>query len=234
MSSGPSATGTPFTGWRAVGAALLVLACTGLGRTAGVSASALLWPPAGAPDADGVALACGILSATATGGTALLLLVRGRDPRSYLALARPSAGALLAAVAASAALVVSFDALRWASTGSIVPSAWLDVARSAPAALLVISFAVAAPCFEEAFFRGFLHTTIAATRVGPWGAVAVTSLLFALAHAPDGPLAFADVLASAILLGVLRHRTGSIVPGVIAHALGNLQAIVVASILATG
>ena len=223
-----------ITGWRALGATVFVLACIGLGRMAGMTVAASLSSREGAPETDGVILSAGILAASLTGGAGLWLVVRSRDPRSYLALVRPSGRAVLAAVSASVTLVVLFDALRWASAGAIVPPAWIDIARTAPLALLVLAFALAAPCFEEAFFRGYLQTTLTSTRVGPWGAIAVPSILFTLAHGPEDALAFADVLASAVLLGVLRQRTGSIIPGVIAHALGNLQAIVFASILATG
>jgi len=223
-----------LTGWRALGATFFVLACVGLGRVGGTTVAASVLGRRGPPETDGVLLAAAILTASLTGASALWLVVRSRHPRSYLALARPSGRAVFAAVAASLTLVLLFDAVRWGSSGVIIPLAWIAIVRTAPVVVLVIAFALAAPCLEESFFRGFLQTTLTSTRVGPRGAIAVTSILFTLAHGPEDAVSFADVLASAVLLGVLRQRTGSIIPGVIAHALGNLQAIVVASILATG
>ncbi len=187
---------------------------------------------AAAERADGLLFCIGIIGAAAAGGTAVWAILRRRSPRRYLAFERPTVRAVLLGILASVALVAIFDAARWATTGVLVPAAWLETFASAESLpLLVLALVVVAPGFEEAFFRGFLHRGLAASRIGPAGAIAITSVLFTLAHGPEDALGALDPLVSAILLGVVRHRTGSIVPGITMHALGNLQAIVMVSLL---
>lgn len=215
-------------GWRLLGATLLVLACAGIGRNAGMVGFTTLVPREVPIESDGLALSFGILTASALAGTVLFVLLRARAPRRYLALEAPSFAHVGLALAGSALLVVVFDAARFATSGSVVPAAWPTLAASAPLPVLIVAFSIAAPCFEEAFFRGFLHTSLRETRLGTAGTIAVTSVLFTLAHGPEDAISLLDPLASAVFLAVLRERTGSIVPGIAAHALGNLQAIVVA------
>jgi membrane protease YdiL (CAAX protease family) len=59
------------------------------------------------------------------------------------------------------------------------------------------------------------------------GAIAITALLFTAVHVPDDAWRFADVLASSVLLGVARARTGSSLTMMLAHVLGNLKVLVV-------
>jgi membrane protease YdiL (CAAX protease family) len=216
---------SPLLGWRLFAAALAVLATAGIGRQAGMTAVAALVPREGLPETDGFVLSAGILTASSLASLTLWLILRTRAPRRYLALERPSVGAVAIALLGSALLVVAFDAARWGATGSVIPGAWQTIARTAPWPLLVVAFAVAAPCFEEAFFRGFLHTSLRETRFGRAGAIALTSILFTLAHGPEDAISFFEPLAGAVFLGVLRERTGSVVPGIAAHALGNLAAL---------
>lgn len=219
-------------GWRLLGATLLVLVCAGVGRNVGMMGLVSAVPREVPLESDGLALSVGILTASLLAGGVLFALLRKREPRRYLALEAPSLLHVGLALTGSALLVVVFDAARYATSGTIVPAAWPTLAASAPVLVLVVAFSIAAPCFEEAFFRGFLHTSLRETRLGTWGTIAVTSVLFTLAHGPEDAISLLDPLASAVFLSVLRERTGSIVPGIAAHALGNLQAIVVALALA--
>lgn len=222
----------PLSPARTAGVAIGVLFVTAVGRMLGATAVVSLGARTGPPETDGLVVGAAILCASILGGAALVALLRRHEPAKYLATTRPTVPAVLVALAASALLVVIFDAARWASTTILVPEAWLAIYRTGPLPLLVVGFVVAAPIFEEAFFRGFLHTSLVGTRFGVAGTIALTSVLFAFAHGPEDLLSLLDPLASAILLGVLRHRTGSIWPGIAAHAFGNLQAIVTAAILA--
>lgn len=231
----PAPAGPPaFEGGRLLGASLLVLATVSVGRQAGATGLAALLPREGPPETDGVLLSAGILVGAGLGALVLWLLLRAREPRRYLAIERPSPRAVALALAGGLAIVGAFAAARWGATGHAVPLAWVEIARSAPAPLLIVAFALAAPCFEEAFFRGFLHTSLRGTRFGPAGAIALTAILFALAHGPEDALSLLEPLASAVFLGVLRERTGSIVPGIAAHAAGNLAAIATAAGLLGG
>lgn len=72
---------------------------------------------------------------------------------------------------------------------------------------------------EELFFRGWLQPLLAA-RCGPWIGLALTSALFALAHAliaAPGPLAILNIFLAGMLFGLLALRTGGLWAPVAAH-----------------
>lgn len=70
---------------------------------------------------------------------------------------------------------------------------------------------------EELVFRGLIFSGL--RRLGPWPAVLLSALLFGLAHASIYRLLPTFVLG--VLLGILRWRSGSILPGMVMHALNN-------------
>src|SRR5207344_1491316 len=89
---------------------------------------------------------------------------------------------------------------------------------------LLLAAAISAGVVEEVAFRGYLQRMIG-SRHGATVAIAISSLVFALAHfrwgAPDPRqwLAFTPAyLACGIGLGALAHFSRSIVPGILAHA----------------
>ncbi len=228
---------TPLSPGRTIGAMLLIVLATVLGRLAAMLAVGLalgridlgaLAETTG--HADGLLFSVGILGAAATGGATMWAILRRHEPSRYLALALPRGLAL--AVLTSLALVALFDAARWFTTGALMPAVWAQTYASAGSLpLLLLALVVVAPIFEETLFRGFLFRGLAASRLGPAGTIAVTSLLFTLAHGPEDLLDALDPLAAAILLGIIRHRSGSITAGILVHALGNLQAIVMVGLM---
>jgi membrane protease YdiL (CAAX protease family) len=89
--------------------------------------------------------------------------------------------------------------------------------------------AVALP--EEFFFRGYLQGRLAEVwpdRRRMWGApvgraLVVSAVLFAVGHVlVDGNLLRLAVFFPALVFGWMRARTGSILPGVLFHAMCNL------------
>jgi membrane protease YdiL (CAAX protease family) len=103
-----------------------------------------------------------------------------------------------------------------------------------PWALAVIAaVVVGAPIIEEIAYRGGLHAALVRIGIGRIGAIVVGSAIFASMHVasipPDslaGALAMLFVLA--IVLGLLRERTGGLVAPIVAHALFNAANIALA------
>lgn len=90
--------------------------------------------------------------------------------------------------------------------------------------LSLLEYVLLAPFFEEVVFRGLLFATLR-RRFG-WGASAVISAsMFAVAHG-YGVLGFASVLWSGIVWAWAYEKTGSLLPGMVAHALNNLMVCV--------
>lgn len=91
-----------------------------------------------------------------------------------------------------------------------------------------IDFVLLAPFFEELIFRGILFTTLRTRFSFPLSMVA-SGLVFALAHG-YGVVAFLTVLWSGLLWAWAYERTGSVIPGMLAHAINN--GVVVYSLVA--
>ena len=84
-------------------------------------------------------------------------------------------------------------------------------------ALLAFSVAILTPFAEELLFRGFILGMLL-KRYSDTQSVVISSLIFAIAHEP---IAMVLAFGGGLLYGWVRVRTGSILPGMIAHAIWN-------------
>ncbi len=91
-----------------------------------------------------------------------------------------------------------------------------------------IDFVLLAPLFEELIFRGILYTTLR-TKFSFLLSMVASGLIFALAHG-YGLIAFLTVFWSGLLWAWAYERTGSVIPGMVAHAVNN--GVVVYSLVA--
>jgi membrane protease YdiL (CAAX protease family) len=80
-----------------------------------------------------------------------------------------------------------------------------------------------APVVEEFFFRGFFYGALR-TRFGFLAAAAIDAVVFGAIHAPTGVQAVPPLIALGFAFCVAYEATGSIVPGIILHALNNMVA----------
>jgi|SRR5579884_1321907 len=104
-----------------------------------------------------------------------------------------------------------------------------NVHGTGPLALTFISLVILPPIAEEIMMRGFVYTTLKrALRL--WPAVILTSLIFAVAHLPEGgssgPLYIAalDTFVLSLVLIYLREKTGNLWASITLHALKNAVA----------
>lgn len=86
-------------------------------------------------------------------------------------------------------------------------------------AAIISGAGIAAPLCEEFFFRGVLQQGLQRL-VRPRGAITLTALFFSALHLD--PIGFLARFELGLLFGVLFLRSGSIWPGVMAHAANNL------------
>ena len=92
--------------------------------------------------------------------------------------------------------------------------------------LLVGSFGLV-PIVEELLARGYIQTRLAEDFGAP-AAILITALFFTFSHTQYfiasalGVGMLASLLVGSIAAGYVRHRTGSLLPGILAHACGNL------------
>ena len=147
----------------------------------------------------------------------------GFDWRRTLGLRRPPVVALMAAVALGLS--------AWLFAGGVVarllpPPESLTRAmerfiqlgdQPMPLWVVWLVLGVTPAICEELFFRGVVFSGL--RRLGPWPAVLGSALLFALAHASIYRLMPTFILG--LVLGLLRWRSRSIVPGMVMHAINN-------------
>jgi membrane protease YdiL (CAAX protease family) len=84
----------------------------------------------------------------------------------------------------------------------------------------IVSICLIAPVVEELFFRGFMFGSLA-KRLGPWYAMAITGVVFAVGHAPAPAISLVALGVFGVGLCLLYWRTQSIVPCMALHALNN-------------
>ncbi|HZQ66370.1 MAG TPA: CPBP family intramembrane glutamic endopeptidase [Gaiellaceae bacterium] len=158
-----------------------------------------------------------------------VVLAIARPHWQLLALRRPSSyrRALTAALAAFVAVyVASAIVSAYSDPGreqGLTPESW-DPHR---AAAFVVNFAVfvaVAPVIEELTFRGLGYSLFAP--LGPLTASLWIGIAFGLAHGLLEGLPILIVFGAA--LAFIRHRTGSVYPGMVVHALFNAIALIVA------
>jgi len=152
-----------------------------------------------------------------------MLALFGFDARRTLGLRRPPVIALLSAVALGLS--------AWLFAGGVVarllpPPESLTRAmerfiqlgdQPMPLWVVWLVIGITPAICEELFFRGLVFSGL--RRLGVWPAVLGSALLFALAHASIYRLMPTFILG--VVLGVLRWRSGSVVPGMVMHAINN-------------
>jgi membrane protease YdiL (CAAX protease family)/uncharacterized RDD family membrane protein YckC len=99
------------------------------------------------------------------------------------------------------------------------------VLAAIPVVALIV---VLAPIAEEIFFRGMLFGGLR-RRLTTVPAAAISAVVFGALHATTGISAVPPLIIFGFMLALLYERTGSLVPGMVAHALNNALALAVAS-----
>jgi membrane protease YdiL (CAAX protease family) len=165
----------------------------------------------------------------------MLLVARGmplrdafalRQPASWSQAARIGGLALLATWATSFALEM---AVGHAAREQAVPQFW-DEARLGAFVANALAIAVFVPIVEELMCRGIGFTLLA--RWGTPAAIVGSSVAFALAHGAVLDLPW--VLVTGLGLGILRARTGSVLPCIALHVTINGIAVLAAGLIARG
>lgn len=104
-----------------------------------------------------------------------------------------------------------------------IPQSMMQMYQSADNRLLFcLAIVIAAPAFEELFFRGFLLTSIEASRLGLAGAIVISSALWAIIHLQYDTYEVGIIFVMGIVLGLARQVTGSLYVPIVMHALNNL------------
>lgn len=182
----------------------------------------------------GMALSYGLFAAAFV-CIPLILAAIGLKQRSelkgYLGLKRFSGATFARWGGAILALAAAFDLLQWLGGQPIVPEFMTRIyASAAGSALLWLAVVIVAPATEEMLFRGFLLPGLAASVLGPVGAIVLTSLVWAAFHVQYDLLQMGFIFVVGLLLGWARYETGSLPLTFALHALMNLAAMLLTAV----
>ena len=88
--------------------------------------------------------------------------------------------------------------------------------------LVAVAICIVGPLMEELIFRGWLFQRLIATKLGPFGAVGISSILFTLFHFQYQQIFPVIVLLIySIILGTIRLKTANVNYTIIAHMTSN-------------
>ena len=109
-----------------------------------------------------------------------------------------------------------------------MPEGFIAFMLSEPLILGIISVIIVAPIIEEFLFRGFLYSQLARTRLGGWGSVCLSSLLWTIIHFQYEPLILMVLFIFGIFLGYIRMAYNSLALPIALHAVNNSFAFLMA------
>lgn len=137
-------------------------------------------------------------------------------------------GAYAAALPLAMAAVVVASRLLPAPPVNLLVAEMTRAHGLAARALLLVLLCVAAPVVEETVFRGALYGGMRKRWTMPVAALA-SAVVFALVHL--NWVSFVPVLVLGVALCVVYERTGSLLPGMVAHSLFNFATAVALFVL---
>ncbi len=186
--------------------------------------------------ADGRLLAIATCSSTIVCGTALVLVIilkRGAKVADYLAWHWTPDRSWRTWFAGFAAFLLALDAITLLLGRPVVPEVMAQAYSSAdPRWLFWIALVVAAPLFEEVFFRGFVYRGLAGSPLGPVGAIVLTAALWAGIHMQYDAYGMFSIFGMGLVLGWARWRANSVILTCLLHAFANIYATVETSFVA--
>ncbi len=161
-------------------------------------------------------------------GTLLILLITSRRKgvswSEYLAIRRPPTKELLVWLGITVAVVVLLGIIGMLLNRPPIQEFWVEVYSSSSKLPLLVLAVIAAPLFEESLFRGFLFRGWSQSKLGSTGTILLTAALFTVLHVEDNAFDFGQIFVLGIVLGIARHRSGTLVVPVAMHALNNVLA----------
>ncbi len=103
---------------------------------------------------------------------------------------------------------------------------WVKILQ--PVWLAFVLLVVLAPLSEELLFRGFIYGGLSRSVLGPVGTILVTAAVWTLIHVQYTWLIMSQVFIYGVVFGIARWKSGSLWPPIVAHAIINLIAGIMA------
>ena len=104
------------------------------------------------------------------------------------------------------------------------PEEFIKLIKATPFVLNFLMVVIGAPIIEELLFRGFLFSQLKTTKLGIYGSIILTSLIWTSIHLQYDLFLLIPIFLLGLLLGYLMHKYNSLYLVIIVHAVHNLQA----------
>lgn len=218
--------------WATLGLGLATLAAMFLGQTAGVVLFVVICIARGQDlnrtdfESNGLMVSLATLFALPVTVVLCWLFARlkaGRRALEYLALKRAGWRSYVAGIVGLGVIMLIWLGMTHLFDVPEIPPFVVEAYRTAEIyPLLWFAIIIAAPIMEETLFRGFFFQGLSQSRAGAVGAILIPSVFWAMIHVQYGIHEIVLIFLFGILLGMLRLRSGSILPGVAIHAFSNL------------
>ncbi|MGZ3461194.1 MAG: CPBP family glutamic-type intramembrane protease [Archangium sp.] len=162
-----------------------------------------------------------------------VLRATGREPVRYTGLSFPDLAPVGFAFVLGAVNFFAIVAPVQYASQALMPKSWREIydvsdifrgQTPVELALIVASVSLGAPVCEEFFFRGFFFQGLKAPGGPPQKAIVLSAVVFSAFHLD--PVGFLARVELGMLFAWLLLRTGSVWPGIFAHAANNLVSTV--------
>ncbi len=189
---------------------------------------------------DGLLVSLSVMASAVlcTGLVLLFIKLKGTGIREYLGLVPLSWRMVLALVGLVVLLLAALEVIGRLLGVPPDPSYMADMEAiylSAGSPLILwLAVAAFAPLFEEVFFRGFLFVGIRRSRLGAFGAVLFTAILWAALHLQYDIAGLVQILVLGIVFGIVRLKTQSLWSTLLMHSLWNTAALLAVVISLSG
>ena len=104
-----------------------------------------------------------------------------------------------------------------------MPNDFFEYSKGVPVWMISIVFIIGAPIAEELLFRGYLYSQLKNTKLGIYGTIIFTSLLWTGLHAQyDFDILIFSIFFLGLVLGYVRYRHDSVYLAIVIHAIHNI------------
>ena len=130
------------------------------------------------------------------------------------------AAAALFVIVVQASFVVTFRLVEFPTAKFTADYKQLDAFPLWQAFAIIVMSSIVAAVAEEAGFRGYMQAPLE-KKYGATIAIVITSFIFTAIHLSHSwaPPIWPHIFFASVLLGILAYRTGSLIPGIIGHAI---------------
>ena len=107
-----------------------------------------------------------------------------------------------------------------------IPNDFIQYSKAVPVWMISMVFIIGAPIAEELLFRGYLYSQLKNSKLGIYGTIFLTSLLWTGLHSQYDIGILFSLFLLGLVLGYVRYKYDSVYLAIAIHAIHNIQATI--------